>query len=81
MGSGMITTMVIALAFFMIGSDNFHVATAATCGADLSGLVNECERYVDNAGPPSQSCCDLIRPIDCLNNNDADDDVIRIWVL
>ncbi|KFK29962.1 hypothetical protein AALP_AA7G200100 [Arabis alpina] len=68
MGSGMITTVVVALAFFMIGSDNFHVATAQVCGANLSGLMNECQRYVGNTGPnsppPSRSCCALIRPID-----------------
>ncbi|KFK29964.1 hypothetical protein AALP_AA7G200300 [Arabis alpina] len=66
MDSRMIKTLVIvALAFFMISSDNFHLATAdQVCGANLSGLVNECQRYIDNAALPSQSCCDLIRPID-----------------
>ena len=60
--------MVVAIAFFMIGSDNVNVATAQFCGANVSGLMNECQRYVSNAGPnsppPSRSCCALIRPID-----------------
>ncbi|CAE6161541.1 unnamed protein product [Arabidopsis arenosa] len=69
MGNGMIRTLVVlAIALFMIGSDNIHVATAQVCGANLSGLMNECQRYVNNAGPesppPSRSCCALIRPID-----------------
>ena len=68
MGSGVITVMVVSIAFFMIGSDNVNMAKAQLCGANLSGLVNECQRYVSNAGPnsppPSGSCCALIRPID-----------------
>ncbi|KAF8050196.1 hypothetical protein N665_2028s0003 [Sinapis alba] len=68
MGSGMITVMVVAIAFFMIGSDNVHMATAQLCGANLSGLMNECLRYVSNAGPKSppvsRSCCALIPPVD-----------------
>ncbi|EOA17694.1 hypothetical protein CARUB_v10006065mg [Capsella rubella] len=66
MGGGgvMRTVVILAVAFFMIGSENFHVATAQVCGANLSGLMNECQRYISNAGPPSRSCCALIRPID-----------------
>ncbi|CAN8327273.1 unnamed protein product [Cochlearia groenlandica] len=66
--SEMITTMVIAIAFFVIVSDKVHVAKGQVCGANVSGLMNECQRYVSNAGPnspsPSRSCCGLIRPID-----------------
>lgn len=62
------TLVILAIALFMIGSDNVHVAKAQVCGANLSGLMNECQRYVSNAGPnsqpPSRSCCALIRPID-----------------
>ncbi|XP_010447223.1 PREDICTED: uncharacterized protein LOC104729900 [Camelina sativa] len=69
MGAGRMirTAVILAVAFFMIGSDNVHVA-AQVCGANLSGLMNECQRYVSSAGPnsppPSRSCCALIRPID-----------------
>ncbi|XP_010557508.1 PREDICTED: uncharacterized protein LOC104826487 [Tarenaya hassleriana] len=63
MGGRVVITMLMIAAVFLCS----HKAEAQVCGADLMGLISECQRYVGKSGPkipPSPSCCALIRPID-----------------
>lgn len=53
---------------FMICLTLLYNATAsAQCQGDFQGLIQQCSRYVQKAGPeikPSNECCNLVRNVD-----------------
>lgn len=56
---------------FMICLTLLYTATtntvSAQCQGDFQGLIQQCSRYVQKAGPeikPSNECCNLVRDVD-----------------
>jgi hypothetical protein len=61
----MMVLAVFAMTGILISSD--HVARGQGCQGDLQGLITQCARFVQRAGPqkdPSQECCSVIKSVD-----------------